>query len=228
MTFLHSMSPPHVDSTLLFSVQRHLADKSPACAPTEAWWVTLLCVNSIAEVLKATEKKLQGKRTLLIQQEAELVRLMGSLSELCPVVQGPPPGEEADACATRGEFTARLSDAELFIKDQGTYAIDALTRMGGEEAAGVARCIGSMFAGLHDGISRVVAVRTSVNGASVEDLPPVLPHALAKIRTSELSEIMRPHRGRLKDVSPAPARRLTLLCLCLTRTPPRPAGPRNR
>jgi hypothetical protein len=161
-------------------------------------------VNSIAEVLKVTEKKLQGRRTLLSQQEAELVRLMGSLSELCPVVRGPPPDEEADAYATRGEFSAKLSDAELFAKDQGTYVIDALARMGEDDAAGVARCMASMLAGLHDGISRVVAVRTSANESSGEDLPPVLPHALAKIRTSELSEVMRPHRGRLKDVSSTP------------------------
>ena len=100
--------------------------------------------------------------------------------------------------------SAGFSVKELFAKGQGAYVIDALARVGGDGAAGVARCMASMFAGLHDGAPRVVALRTSENEGSGGGLPPVLPHALAKIRTSELSEIMRPHRGRLKNVSPTP------------------------
>jgi hypothetical protein len=188
-------------------VFQHLDLKKPACAPPAGWWVGFLCVDSIATILSFTVQRPQGLSTLLSQQEAQLRGLLASLSELC-TVEGPwqpkplpgpktASGSGPETHVVRGQFSVALSDALIFMKDQGTFVIDTLAEMDGEEVAGIARGVANLFAGLFDGITGVVATRGPRNQSSTDALPPVLPHSLAAIRTGELCEMTRPHRARL-------------------------------
>lgn len=184
-------------------VVSYLEEKQPSCAPSLSWWILLLCVDSVATVLAATCSRLQGLSTLLSQQEAQLKELVASLSEMCTVT-----GPHSDASiaaldptvsARRGSYAVTSEAALAFIRDQGSFVIDALTRLPPNDVSSIALGVANLFAGLYCGIIDVVATRDSGNRGIHDELPPVLPHSLAKIRPVKLSELLRAQRGRLEE-----------------------------
>eukprot|EP00171_Calliarthron_tuberculosum_P002966 IDg2966t1 len=177
--------------------------KQPACAPSLNWWILVLCLDSVATVLAATCSRLQGMSTLLSQQEAQLRELSATLSEMCAVT-GPLSDASIAALdptvprARCGSYVVTCAAALAFIRDQGSFVIDALTLLPPNDVSSIAQSVANLFAGLYCGIVDVVATRDSNNRGLHDELPPVLPHSLAKIRPAKLSELLRGHRGRLE------------------------------
>ena len=66
-------------------VLSYLDEKKPACTPTADWWILLICLDSVANILAETVMCLQGLTTLLYQQLAQFKVLAVSLLEMCTV-----------------------------------------------------------------------------------------------------------------------------------------------
>ena len=184
-------------------VSEYLQEKKPACKPPVGWWITLLCLDAVATVLAKTCSRLQGLSTLLSQQQADFSELCVVLSDMC-LVKGPlseedfPESDLPVAHVRRGEYMVSYADALVYIRDQGIFVIDTMETLPETDATNIVISIANLFAGLYAGIKGVLAVRDSENIGSSAPLPPVLPHALIKIRTAVLSELLRQYTQRLQ------------------------------
>lgn len=149
--------------------------------------------------------------TLLSQQDAQFKELCASLSEMCEVTG---PLSEASIAALdpsvpraqRGSYVVTCAAALAFAQDQGSFVIDALTQLPPNDVSSISQSVANLFAGLYYGITSVVATRDSNNLSISSALPPVLPHALTKIRPAQLSELLRGHRRRLQEAGWSPIR----------------------
>jgi hypothetical protein len=145
--------------------------------------------------------RLQGLSTLLNQQKTQLEGLIQSLLLLCEV-KGPHNAEalahiDGTTNVIRGSYSVALANAQAFIQDQGSFVIGTLDTLPAEDTERVVRSVASLFAGLVEGISAIVAPRDRNNDASSDSIPPVLPHDLCHLRTSTVCISIRHHKVRL-------------------------------
>lgn len=183
-------------------VVEYLVTKKPVCTPTNDWWIVLLCLDSVATALSHTASSLQDLSTFLAQQDAQLKALGASLSKMCrvsgPLSTGQIAALNFDTALRRGKYSVAFADAKTFIKDQGTFAIDTMAAIPPSRAEAITCAVANLFAGLYGGIIDIVASQNSHNQSSANVLPPVLPHSLAAIRTSDVCEMIRLQRCRLE------------------------------
>lgn len=184
-------------------VTSYLEEKNPACKPSVSWWIVALCLDAVATELADTYSRLQGLTTLLSQQYAQFGELCANLSELC-AVSGPLSDDSiaqldpAVPHVRRGAYVVTCANALSFVRDQGLFVLTSLEALPGAEVAGIVESVANLFAGLHSGIKNVLAVRDSNNRGSDAALPPVLPHSLVKVRTAQVSELVRGYASRLQ------------------------------
>jgi hypothetical protein len=94
---------------------------------------------------------------------------------------------------THGAAKAILSD------DLRMFVRDALEDMDENAAQEIVLSLGEVFAGLVGGISRILD--DEMGSPSELDLPPVLPHEVAKIRLSEFTKLVGKYLARLQASS---------------------------
>ena len=176
-------------------------EKKPAFTPTADWWILLLYLDSVATIIAETGMCLQGLKTLLSQQLAQFKVLAVSLLEMCTVA-GPLStkqltGLDSGTVVSQGLYSVAFADAKAFIRYQGVFVMDVFAALPPEGADAIVPNVANLFSGLYSGIVAVVATQDSGNQRSPDELPPVLPHSLAAIRPAEVTELIRPQRGRL-------------------------------
>lgn len=206
-------------------ISEYLDEKNPACKPDVVWWVVLIGLDSVASVLSKVVKRLQGLSTLLGEQKAQLeelvvtlcksellyehccssapanVLLLGSLGELCPVSGPHNESTLAQLMANeqthvvRGAYSAKLSDARLFLDDLGSFVMNTLANhLDAEQVRSIESSIARLFVGVVDGISRIAALRDDRNEAEhAEDLP-VIPTMLVKLRPAAVSVLLNRYK----------------------------------
>lgn len=187
-------------------VFEHLKVATSAPDVPPEWWILVMCLDTVAQILGKTFRSLQGLTTLLANQEAQLKGLIVSLNELCKI-EGPHQERELARLkptehVIKGEYSVALADAHDYINDQGLYVQGAYRKLqedAPEEVDQIKRDVAGLFLGLFLGITEVVAVRDSNNRGLLKDLPPVLPHALAKTRAGPFCEFIRANKGRLQN-----------------------------
>jgi hypothetical protein len=94
------------------------------------------------------------------------------------------------------KFAINIENTLRVMEDLWSYAIEAIAELGVEATLifcqDVSKCVVDLIAR----IAHVVAERDSSNEAA-EEIPPVLPHMLVKLRGGNFSQVLRIQRNRL-------------------------------
>ena len=181
-------------------VLSYLEEKKPPCSPPKEWWIVILFIDSISSAASTTFRSLEGLTCMVVQQRQGLIKLKNYLINLVKASTlkiGDIPNDD-EQCATSGLFSITFDNMQSALEDLGTFASDTMSSFGTEGMRPIYKSLSECTLKLIEGIDSVVAERSSVNDAAEENLPPVLPHELVKLRGSQFSNIIRQQKDRLK------------------------------
>src|SRR5579864_6089509 len=85
---------------------------------------------------------------------------------------------------TYGRWSITHENVFLFINDQGMFICNTFEELSSEDQDNVIYHVGKLLVTMVEGIRDIQAERDSRNRVG-DDLPPVLPHELVKLRTAE-------------------------------------------
>ena len=159
--------------------------------PPDWWWVIVAGIKAVIEYINPVFVKLQGRTLLISQQTTILAKLADDLS-IHVGIEGPFDIEEIAAISTavarfnstHGRWSIPHGKVVEFLNDQGMYIRHTLDSLDDEWHQKVVEAIGSLLVTVVERIRGIQVERDSQNNPA-EDLPPVLPHELVKLRTAE-------------------------------------------
>ncbi|KAH6567445.1 hypothetical protein BASA50_003292 [Batrachochytrium salamandrivorans] len=182
-------------------IQRYLQDKNASCAPSPVWWIFLFAIQAIAEEANAVFVSLQGLSTLVSQQRARLVGLVETYCRMSGMV-GPLETSQLEmidssTTARCGKFALSYENARSCLDGLGVWVLETLDTLSQDDVSMLVTAIAQMLCQLAQGLHAVVAERDCVNDAG-EELPPVLPHQLARVDVRRFSSILNAHKTRIQ------------------------------
>ena len=184
-----------------FKTPQTQSSTAHAYSPPLWWWIVAAAVRAVTEVVNITFVKLQSKDMLVSQQLEELSNLASLVCSLTGV-RGPYSKEQLAEFnpvqfSTCGRWAIKDMDIWEFLHDQGSFVADCLDEIEEVDRFEVVSSIGEFVVHTVDGILDIQAERDNRNQAG-EDLPPVLPHELIKLRGKEFIDIVSRHRPHLQ------------------------------
>ena len=178
--------------------------KSTNVNPPSWWWVVIAGLSALTEYVNIVFIKLQSKDLLISQQASELQKLAADIFILFNV-EGPFNEDEiANAklqglCCTYSRFRISYDNIIVFLYDQGMFIREVLDSLLDELHEKVICTVGDFILIVIDGIINIQAERDSRNRPT-DDLPPVLPHELVRIRTGEFGiRVITKHLHQLRS-----------------------------
>ncbi|KAH9247850.1 hypothetical protein BASA81_014533 [Batrachochytrium salamandrivorans] len=185
-------------------IQRYLQDKNASCAPSPVWWIFLFAIQAIAEEANVVFISLQGLSTLVSQQRARLVGLVETYCRMSGMV-GPLETSQLEmidssTTARCGKFALSYENARLCLDGLGVWVLETLDTLSQDDVSMLVTAIAQMLCQLAQGLHAVVAERDCVNDVG-EELPPVLPHQLARVDVRRFSSILNAHKHAFKQNS---------------------------
>ncbi|CEG45028.1 uncharacterized protein PHALS_01354, partial [Plasmopara halstedii] len=167
---------------------------------SSTFWIYLAAVNVIASDISETVQRLQGNRSLLNQQSAEIQDCIERLVKLAfaeSISEEQSNLDPEQYIYSRGlRFTKE--DLHGFLCDQGLFVVQLLrlTESSGTERIlqHVANMLSSLIAGLKD----VCAERTDLNTANNHLVLPTLPWEYIEMRPRDLIALLENHHHRLE------------------------------
>ena len=164
--------------------------------PDDAWWILVAAINAITELVNVVFVKLQGKTLLIAQQTAILVKLADDITILTGT-DGPFDEDEikrraAGANSMKGRLSISHENVFNFLHDQGLFVRHMFQSVPIDVGDKIISEVGMFVVVMVEGIRDIQVERDSRNRAA-EDLPPVLPHELVKMRTSEFDKTIIDH-----------------------------------
>ena len=159
--------------------------------PDDVWWVLVAAINTVTELVNVVFVKLQGKTLLIAQQTAILAKLADDITILTGI-EGPFDEDEiqrraAGANSTQGRWSISHENVFEFLHDQGLFVRHTFQSLPIDVGDKIISEVGMFVVVMVEGIRDIQVERDSRNRAA-EDLPPVLPHELVKMRTSEFGK----------------------------------------
>ena len=159
--------------------------------PDDAWWILVAAINVTTELVNVVFVKLQGKTLLIAQQTAILAKLTDDITILTGT-DGPFDEDEikrraAGANSTKGRWSISHENVFNFLHDQGLFVRHTFQSLPIDVGNKIISEVGMFVVVMVEGIRDIQVERDSHNCAA-EDLPPVLPHELVKMRTSEFGK----------------------------------------
>ncbi|KAH6577118.1 hypothetical protein BASA50_010582 [Batrachochytrium salamandrivorans] len=178
---------------------RHEGDLPKSCY--DAMVVNGYSSKAIAEEANAVFISLQGLSTLVSQQRARLVGLVETYCRMSGMV-GPLETlqlEMIDSSTTArcGKFALSYENARSCLDGLGVWVLETLDTLSQDDVSMLVTAIAQMLCQLAQGLHAVVAERDCVNDAG-EELPPVLPHQLARVDVRRFSSILNAHKTRIQ------------------------------
>jgi hypothetical protein len=153
-----------------------------------AWWVIVAVVNTLTKYVNKVFIQLQSDDLLVWQQKITLEKLA---ADICAHthVEGPHPADTlielvGDYNLMHGRFSISHESVVNVIYDQGLFIREAYDNLDEIEQIRVIRAVGNLVLSIVDGVIAIQAERDSKNFPT-DDIPPVLPHELVKLRTGE-------------------------------------------
>lgn len=187
-------------------IEQYLEEKAPSVAPDTSWWVIVACVSNFMAPVDVCFKSMQGRDTLVAEQNVLIRKLADSLKEMLKItaVTGMDMllhAEAGDVLAqcTLGSQTLviRERDVLLFVEDCSLDSANDLSMLDAESRANVLKTVSNMVLHAFVKISTLEAER-DVNNAPAENLlPPVLPCQLEQLRPRQFFDIIESQRERL-------------------------------
>ena len=163
------------------------AEKYRRHAPSMSMWVIIAVVNTLTKYVNKVFVRLQSDNLLVSQQKIILENL---IVDICAHthVEDPNP---ADAIVvtlgpilTFGRFSISHDSIVDVIYDQGLFIREVYDNLDEIEQDRIIDAVGNLILSIVDGIITIQAERDSENRPS-DDMPPILPHELVKLRTGE-------------------------------------------
>jgi len=172
--------------------------------PQDWWWILVAAIKRINQHVNITFRKLQSKDLVLSQQREELEHLALALCDDIGI-DGPfDPAQiqeleqlGADGVSMCGRWCVSHDNVIRFIANQGLWVHDKYEGiMDDTQQNKIVRTVGRLCVSVVDGITNIQTERDS-NNKPMDDLPPIMPHQLIKLRESAFSDILRANEGRL-------------------------------
>ena len=165
------------------------ATEPVSTAPPNWWWVVIAGISALMEIINPVFIKLQAQNLLISMQSA----LLETLSlDICTMIgiQGPFSNEElvrltGEFNVVYGRWLVDYAQIVLFLEGLGMHSRHTLQALDDELHRKVLHSIGHLTTSIVEGIVNIQVERNERNDAD-DDLPPVLPHELVKISTSDL------------------------------------------
>ena len=178
---------------------------SPTQAPPMWWWVIIVVIATITEYINKTFVKLQAEALLITQQNEVLQKLA---IDICihANINGPHNMEEiatlnqsnSHSTTPQGSFSISYKSSIELIYDQGLFIRGLFDGLDDMSKCRVVRAIGTLILSIIDGVTDIQAERDSKN-LPADDIPPILPHELIKLRTGEFGiNVLAKHLPQLK------------------------------
>jgi hypothetical protein len=169
--------------------------------PPHYWWIIVAAVAAITSVVNITFVKLQSKDLLVSQQLEELRELA---VQICSGVGVEGPYDTEDTISDEhlwfidGRWRVKTETIFEFLYDQGSFVIESLDKLVPEDQYAIVKSVSLFILQTINGILDIQAERTSDN-LPADDLPPVLPHNLVRLRGKEFNGIVTQNRPRLSS-----------------------------
>ena len=162
----------------------------------------MLFIDLVSTAATISYRSLQGLVTTMSQQchgLKKLSQLLINLVNASPLLEGAEVNEEMNVVSTNQTYSLALVDMIGTLNDLGTFAIEAIEGIGAQRIQPLCFNLSKCMVNLIEGIEAVTAERDSSNEATEEDLPPVLPHELVKLRGAKFAAIIRKQQERLQE-----------------------------
>jgi hypothetical protein len=178
------------------------ADKYRKHAPPMSLWIVIAMVNTLTKYVNKVFEQLQSDNLLVCQQKVVLEKLAVNICAHTHV-EGPLPAEtlaelSEDSNSMRGRFIISHKSVIDVIYDQGLFIREIYDNLDDIEQTQIIRTIGNLILSIVDGIIAIQAERDSGN-CPTDEMPPVLPHELVKLRTGEFGiNILARHLPQLQ------------------------------
>ncbi len=204
----------------------HFEDKKPACTPPKEFWILIAVISPIMKRVEQTFTAIQGQKTLVSEQRAELENLFHNLSTRGRVKLPLTEEEEVEYNAVQsmedlddsdgedGETIKGFSKGSFYVLMEGT--IEAIDESGGlpvqfkmdqlrdgstadkQVFLSVVEAVAKFFLELVQGIHNVVAERDAQNTASSQ-IPPVLPLEVCSMTSRQFAAALTLQKLRLME-----------------------------
>jgi len=191
----------HRDRLLQFIQDPDCSELTRKITPPAWWWIAVAAVAGITETVNVVFIKLQGKDITVEQQSESLEELSIFLCTQVGV-RGPYDRNQLRVLnpmrfSICGRWALEATQLEEFLHGQSTFVLSALTALRQDDRVMLLASIGNMIVSCIDGILDIKAERNARNEPG-EDIPPVLPHRLVKLRGKEFMNIISQHYTRLE------------------------------
>ena len=188
-------------------VVSHLEEKQRN--PSKAWWVMVYLVRDFTELVNATFRSLQGKVTLVNEQE-NMLRTLANQLRIEGEVKGPimniAPMESDELTHVNGLYFAGQNEAEqhilsrqVFVRETAQELKYNVATMG--DYSNILRSICIMYVDSVSGISKICAERDGQNRGT-STLPPVLPKSLMNFSKHQFGDLIVLQKMRLMSAMP--------------------------
>ncbi|GMF25655.1 unnamed protein product [Phytophthora lilii] len=183
---------------------KFIQEIQPVSAPGKEWWITVLAVNSVMERVNVALSSLRGpvategllRREFLNKLVTDLGLMTGALGPLSATQRA---GVNQTDNFEVGDFTLSRDATLSFLKEQGSFAINAVDELAESfptccQAAveSTAKFVLSIMAKTH----RIILDSAEIS-ASSSTVPPFLPQALCKMRNQAFVAHIQFQRVRL-------------------------------
>lgn len=173
-------------------------EKYRSYAPPSSWWVVTAVVDMLTKYVNKVFVQLQSSDLLVSQQKLILEKLAADIC-IHAHIEGPHPADTiVVANIIFGQFSISHKSVIEVIYDQGLFIRETYDNLDGIEQTKIIRALGHFILSLVDGIIAIQAERNSENGPA-DEIPPVLPHELVKLRTGEFGvNVLARHLPQLR------------------------------
>ena len=179
---------------------QYIEGKQPSQAPPNWWWIVVAGIDAFTAQVNIVFVKLQAKDLLVSQQSAELNTLA---SLLCIQLGIEGPHSEDDLAALnqatnviQSRWSVSHYNILQYLFDQGMFVRELFRLLDPPLQLQVINMVGQLVLDVMEGVLEIQTERDS-NNNPVGDLPPTLPHELAKIRGSAFGDILSMHIDQL-------------------------------
>src|SRR5439155_6763020 len=161
-------------------------------------------VSAISEQVNITFIKLQERNLLISQQRQELDNLAAIICTQI-VVEGPFTEVELNAVnktthITYSQWCITRENTINYLFDQGMFIQEIFTdKLSIDQQILVSNTVGKLVMQVVEGITNIQVERDKSNLPAEDQVPPVLPHELVKLKGRDFTSIVIKHLSRLKQ-----------------------------
>ncbi|KAL4172012.1 hypothetical protein KRP22_007188 [Phytophthora ramorum] len=197
------------------SIREHLQKELAGCTPPDSWWIRMMLAARIGQEATPLLDEISGFTTETSAPREAVVKLRSFLMSWFNV-SGPleiddpavaaaaaRSGNDNSATSRDGKYSVNTNDVFSALEDLGTFIAETLKSAENDNEASqsvVKTTVKEIATGVVNLVSGLTSITIDIDGigATLSDLPAVLPHELVKLRGRQFAAILRPQMERLR------------------------------